>query len=170
MFDGMSLIGGSPEREFGRRVILRNNTTDMFTYPGGNVNDINLRGISFWGNGATKATDCIDAQNSSNGFILYYSKIEDCGFEFFTRALALRPVGCTIQDNYINNCVNTPVRIGGFDSIFKRNLVNSTGIGTLPMVLFENCVTTIASENFITHTAGGSPLKLDTCAVTSRSR
>lgn len=99
-FSGMRLIALGRGSEFEHSVVIKDTSSDIFT-PTADVTDIHIEGIQFQGNGGTLATDWWTV---GTGFVLSFSTIEKCGFEFFKRVYHGQWTGVTFKDFYSNNC------------------------------------------------------------------
>lgn len=154
LYQGMTWSGpiGAGEREFGARAVIVNSTTDMFQLTA-DTRDISISNLCFQGNSSSSATNWLTPVNLSSGFILKYSTIKDCGFDYFTNVLNARILGLLCSANYFNNCISTILTLAGSDNFICDNFFDSNLAGTPTaafLVTFSSLSKTLFEGNYVT--------------------
>ena len=150
LFSGLYLYSTYNNSEFGDKAIMVNKTTNMFEL-NTDVTNIHIQGIEFRGNEATKSTCLISETNFANGKIIKYSKIINCGFNYFRKAILGRILGCNISNNFFNNG-GTCLHVSGSDNIIQNNFMdNAENLNKSQfLVMFENLSLTKFENNYLT--------------------
>ncbi|MED3711642.1 glycosyl hydrolase family 28-related protein [Peribacillus frigoritolerans] len=152
LYSGLFFHSSHNNSEFGNKAIISNTNTDIFNFPNSDVTDISLIGIEFRGNAITKSTNVFQIQShEKTGFILKYSLIANCGFNYFKQVIKGRVLGVKIQKNYINNGLGSFV-LSGSDSILSENFIDNNS--SVPkndfLVRFRNLSLSKFENNYLT--------------------
>ena len=150
LFSGLYLYSTYNNSEFGDKAVMINNTTNMFEL-NSDVTDILIQGIEFRGNETTKTTCLVSETDFANGKIIKYSKIINCGFNYFRKAIVGRLLGCNISNNFFNNG-GTCLHVCGSDNIIQNNFMdNAEQLNkTEFLVMFESLSLTKFENNYLT--------------------
>ncbi|MED4636236.1 right-handed parallel beta-helix repeat-containing protein [Peribacillus frigoritolerans] len=124
LYSGLFFYSTMNNSEFANKAIIKNEVSDIFTFPNGDVTDVNFIGLEFRGNAVTKSTRFIQSQKLDNGHILKYSAISHCGFNFFLDVIQGRLLGTKIERNFINNGLGS-FEISGSDCIISHNFIDN---------------------------------------------
>lgn len=155
---GLELYGGAGHgKEFDRRVSISNTSTDMFTWGGSGAGDsgqrpqdMHFQGITFEG---SQSHDFITSSNqNASGAYPQDLTITFCGIKNFNTVYDGPALRMKLTDNYINNCADTPLTIGGSDCHFVRNFIDSyiAGSHSGKAVVELNCEESTFSQNYVT--------------------
>lgn len=156
--DGLTLYGETGHgKEFDRRVVISNTTTDMFVYGGTGPGDSSQRpkdmvfqGITFAGDqgNAFITPSAIDA---SGAYPLDLT-ITYCGIKNFTQVFSGPALRMKLTDCYLNNCTDTILNIGGSDNHIDRNFIDTyiPGSQSGKAIVNLTCEETSFAENYVT--------------------
>lgn len=152
MFDGMTWIAAGSARgsEFPNRVIVQNRDTDLFSFPGGDVEDITLQGIYFLGHSTNRNTHLLTPADQATGPILRYSDIRRCAFEFFNKVIYGRILYTHILGNFFNNTTLSNLDVVGSDSIISDNNMGSPYVPSTDFIFKSGLGLSRIERNFIT--------------------
>lgn len=154
LYEGMTFAGpvGAGEREFGNRAVIKNTTTDIFQLTT-TTQDVSISNLCFQGSSASQSTNWLTSVNLSTGYVLEYSTIKDCGFDYFINIINGRLLGVWLNANYMNNCSDTLLTLAGSDCIVRDNFIDSNLSGSPTaafLVILNSFSNSIFEANYIT--------------------
>ena len=125
LYNGLTMTGlsGVNGNEFDNRTSIWNGATDTFVFNGADVTDICITGLSFSSSTVNVgATNWIQQQDGSTGYILRYSNIYNCAFKYFNYTINGRILGVRFYKNNINNGLHA-LKLSGSDSMIEQNYI-----------------------------------------------
>lgn len=125
LYNGLTMTGlcGINGNEFDNRTSIWNGATDMFVFNGADVTDICISGLAFSSSTVTPgATNWIQQQDGSTGYIIRYSNIYNCAFKYFNYVINGRILGVRFYKNNINNGTHA-FKLSGSDSMIEQNYI-----------------------------------------------